>query len=62
MLKVVNLKKTFDKGLVTEKEVLKGISLELKEGDLTKVAGGIPHHEYTETSGFAGNCGYFSTN
>ena len=39
MLKVVNLKKTFDKGLVTEKEVLKGISLELKEGDFVTVIG-----------------------
>lgn len=39
MLKVVDLKKTFDKGLVTEKEVLKGISLELKEGDFVTVIG-----------------------
>ena len=39
MLKVVNLRKTFDKGLVTEKEVLKGISLELNEGDFVTVIG-----------------------
>lgn len=40
MLRVENVTKTFDEGQITEKRVLKGISLTLKEGDFVTVIGG----------------------
>ena len=39
MLKLINIKKTFQKGTVNEKQVIKGISLELNEGDFVTVIG-----------------------
>ena len=37
MLKIKNIHKTFNKGSVNEKYVLKGIDLELKEGDFVTI-------------------------
>lgn len=40
MLKITNVKKTFNKGTVNEKKALKGIHLQLNEGDFVTVIGG----------------------
>ena len=40
MLKLTNITKTFNPGTITEKKALKGIDLELKEGDFVTVIGG----------------------
>ena len=40
MLKVLDVKKTFNIGTVNEKTALNGVSLELKEGDFVTVIGG----------------------
>ena len=40
MLKVTNLQKTFNPGTVNEKVALKGLNLELKDGDFVTVIGG----------------------
>lgn len=40
MLKLTNITKTFNPGTITEKKVLRGIDLELDEGDFVTVIGG----------------------
>lgn len=40
MLKVNNIFKTFNKGTVNEKQALRGVSLELNEGDFVTIIGG----------------------
>ena len=40
MLKVENVSKTFNAGTITEKKALKGINLELADGDFVTVIGG----------------------
>ncbi len=40
MLKIENIKKTFNKGEVTEKEVIKDLSMTIKDGDFITVIGG----------------------
>ena len=40
MLKVTHVSKTFNPGTITEKQALKDINLELKEGDFVTVIGG----------------------
>ena len=40
MLKLINITKTFNPGTITEKKVLRGIDLELDDGDFVTVIGG----------------------
>lgn len=40
MLKLTNITKTFNPGTITEKKALRGIDLELKDGDFVTVIGG----------------------
>lgn len=40
MLKVTNVRKTFNKGTINEKKALNGINLQLNEGDFVTVIGG----------------------
>ena len=40
MLKLTNITKTFNPGTITEKKVLRGIDLELDDGDFVTVIGG----------------------
>jgi len=40
MLKLTNIKKTFNPGTITEKKALKGIDLTLEDGDFVTVIGG----------------------
>ena len=40
MLKLTNVKKTFNPGSVNEKRALTGVNLELEEGDFVTVIGG----------------------
>lgn len=40
MLKLIHISKTFNPGTITEKQALKDITLELKEGDFVTVIGG----------------------
>ena len=40
MLKLFNVSKTFNPGTVTEKKALRGINLELEDGDFVTVIGG----------------------
>lgn len=40
MLKITNVRKTFNKGTINEKRALKGINLQLNEGDFVTVIGG----------------------
>ena len=40
MLKVSNVTKTFNPGTITEKKALRGIDLQLNEGDFVTVIGG----------------------
>ena len=40
MLKLFNISKTFNPGTITEKKALKGIDLELDDGDFVTVIGG----------------------
>ena len=40
MLKISDVKKTFNAGTINEKMALKGLSLQLEEGDFVTVIGG----------------------
>ena len=40
MLKLTNVRKTFNKGTVTEKRALTGVNLTLEDGDFVTVIGG----------------------
>ena len=40
MLKITNLKKTFNPGTINEKVALDGLNLHLKDGDFVTVIGG----------------------
>ncbi|MDE7234039.1 MAG: ABC transporter ATP-binding protein, partial [Ruminiclostridium sp.] len=40
MLKLTNVRKTFNAGTVNEKKALNGVDLELNEGDFVAVIGG----------------------
>ena len=54
MLKIENVYKTFNAGTVNEKKALKGLNLELKEGDFVTVIGGNGAGKSTMLNAVAG--------
>ena len=40
MLKITNVSKTFNKGTINEKKALRGLNLNLKQGDFATIIGG----------------------
>jgi len=54
MLKVENIRKTFDKGTATEKEALRGVNFTLEENDFVTVIGGNGAGKSTILNAIAG--------
>ena len=54
MLKITNLKKTFNAGTINEKVALDGLNLHLKDGDFVTVIGGNGAGKSTMLNAIAG--------
>ena len=58
MLKIDNIKKTFNPGTINEKVALNGVNLSLEEGDFVTVIGGNGAGKSTTLNAIAGAVSY----